>query len=238
MRLLLAVSIIIILISCNSDGKKVMKHSNIHEAEVLEVTEAGGYTYLKVKEENNELWLATNSIEIEAGEKVYYEGGMTLENFESENLGKTFEKILFLDKISKDPKMFEAKKESENSGTDVMFQHHQSNLKTSKIKLNLEPVEGGITIADLYANKKKYKGKKVKVTGQVTKFNDSIMNTNWIHIQDGTEYDNNFDLTANSDEFVKVGDTVILEGKVELDKDLGHGYAYEVILEKAKLIYN
>ena len=31
----------------------------------------------------------------------------------------------------------------------------------------------------------------------------------------------------------KVGDVVTVEGKVTLDKDFGHGYFYEIIIEEA-----
>jgi len=62
------------------------------------------------------------------------------------------------------------------------------------------------------------------------------MNTNWIHLQDGTESDGKFDLTATCLENLNVGDIVTLEGKITLDKDLGYGYFYEVLLEDAKIV--
>jgi hypothetical protein len=34
---------------------------------------------------------------------------------------------------------------------------------------------------------------------------------------------------------VKVGDTVLIKGKVVINKDLGSGYKYEVIIEDAKV---
>ena len=41
------------------------------------------------------------------------------------------------------------------------------------------------------------------------------------------------DLTATTTLSVKVGDAVLVTGKVHVDKDFGHGYKYEVILEDA-----
>ena len=61
------------------------------------------------------------------------------------------------------------------------------------------------------------------------------MKKNWIHIQDGTEFDGKFDLTITTDQEVKVGDKISVEGNVHLDKDFGFGYFYDVIVEDAKI---
>jgi hypothetical protein len=108
------------------------------------------------------------------------------------------------------------------------------NVMTEKINVSVEPCNGCIKIADLLANKKSYSGKIVKVTGKVTKFNPQIMGKNWIHIQDGTEYEGGFDLTITTNHAASVGETVTFEGKIELNKDFGYGYIYAVIMEEAK----
>ena len=101
--------------------------------------------------------------------------------------------------------------------------------KVSKI----EPAKDGITIAELFENKEKYNGKTVKTKGQVTKYNAAIMKKNWIHIQDGTEYNGKFDLVATSNQEFNVGDVVTIEGTVSLNKDFGYGYSYEILIENA-----
>lgn len=100
-----------------------------------------------------------------------------------------------------------------------------------KIDIKVEPCKDCIRISDLLAGKKNYSGKTVRVTGKVTKFNPDIMGKNWIHIQDGTEYQGGYDLTITSDQKVSVGDTVTFEGKIVLDKDFGYGYYYSVLME-------
>ena len=97
-------------------------------------------------------------------------------------------------------------------------------------------VEGAITLAELFQNKEKYKGQKVIVTGQVTKFNPAIMNTNWIHLQDGTDFQGEFDLTLTTADELKVGDKVALQGDVVLNKDFGAGYYYKIIIENAVVL--
>jgi hypothetical protein len=76
----------------------------------------------------------------------------------------------------------------------------------------------------------------VSIKGQVTKFSDSIMNRNWIHVQDGTNHENDFDLTITSNEIVKIGDVIVISGKLTLNKDFGYGYFYKVLIEDGKII--
>ena len=51
-----------------------------------------------------------------------------------------------------------------------------------------------------------------------------------------SEYKGNYDLVATSNMDVKVGEIVVLEGKIALDKDFGFGYFYKVIMEDSKVI--
>jgi hypothetical protein len=67
------------------------------------------------------------------------------------------------------------------------------------------------------------------------KFSGGIMNRNWVHIQDGTKDNGKFDLTVTTQDSVKVGDVVIFEGKIALNKDIGAGYFYEILMEDAKM---
>jgi len=113
---------------------------------------------------------------------------------------------------------------------------HMEVAKAGKAEVNVEPAEGGITVAELFKNKNNYSGKIVKIKGKVTKVNEGIMGKNWIHLQDGTEFEGEFDLTSTSDLLPEVETIITLEGTVSLDKDFGYGYTYKVMLEEAKII--
>ena len=76
-------------------------------------------------------------------------------------------------------------------------------------------------------------GKKVRIRGQVVKFNANIMGRNWLHLQDGTGAAGTNDLTITSAATVNVGDTILAKGVVTTNKDFGFGYKYDVIIEKA-----
>ena len=111
---------------------------------------------------------------------------------------------------------------------------NKSAVKIEKMNVTVVPCEGCTSISDLFSNKKTYSGKLIKVTGKVTKYNPSIMGKNWVHIQDGSEYKGDFDLTITTDQQVSVGETITYEGKIALDKDFGYGYFYTVLMEEGK----
>ena len=111
-----------------------------------------------------------------------------------------------------------------------------SKTRIEKSDIAVEAGEGCISIAELYANRESYDGKSIRVKGEVTKFNPSIMDRNWVHIQDGSEHDGKFDLTLTSQESFEVGSIVTFEGTLALDKDFGYGYSYELLVEKAKAV--
>jgi predicted small lipoprotein YifL len=105
-----------------------------------------------------------------------------------------------------------------------------------KQDITIEKTEGVTTIAELYSDLKKFKGETIRVKGKVTKVNPSIMNKNWIHLQDGSDHNGEFDLTITTDQEFQVGTVVTVEGKIALDKDFGYGYSYKVLLEEGKIV--
>lgn len=235
------------LSSCHSgqtaDGNKTK--DGIHEAVVLEVLQAGQYTYLRVKEGDAELWLAVTAMQAEVGKTYYYKNGMEMTNFHSKELNRDFASVYFVSEISTDPEMKPATNQNPDQGqmggTDphggmgnpAMSQGVKPQIEKQDVKV--APASGGTTIADLYSKKDQYSGKPVKIKGKVVKFTPDIMGKNWMHIQDGTDHNGEFDLTVTTMEKVKVGDVVTIEGIVALEKDFGAGYFYKVIVEDASV---
>jgi hypothetical protein len=99
----------------------------------------------------------------------------------------------------------------------------------------VEKAEGGKTIAEIYAGKADLAGKTVLVRGKVVKYTPGVMGKNWIHIQDGTGAEGTNDLTVTTSAVVKIGDTISARGLVEVDKDFGFGYTYEILIEDAEV---
>ncbi|MBI9066963.1 MAG: SH3-like domain-containing protein [Salinivirgaceae bacterium] len=217
------------LFSCNSSSKKVeSENTNGHKIEVKEVLQANAYTYILAKENGGEYWLAAPKMVVETGAVLFYENGMEMTNFESKDLERTFESIYFVQEITDKPKA---------AVNEMMAQQqHHGKPIVEKKSIKIDPAEGGISLSELFENKEKYNGKKVIVKGKVVKVNKGIMNKNWFHIQDGTEGSGLYDLTITSlAEEVEIDDVLTFEGTFAVDKDFGHGYKYNVILEDAEV---
>ena len=254
---LIIAGFIILFSSCQSgqSGQETKvagtEQSDFHKVVVQDLLQASEYTYMRVKDNNNaDLWLAVPTIKAEVGQTFYYEGGVEMKKFESKELNRVFESIILLEKINTEPKSSavvasdnktytepapgEAPPASEaGSATPTAETYKRKATPPEKKEIKFAAAKGGTTIADLYAKKDTYAGKTVTVKGQVTKYTPGVMNKNWIHIQDGTDFSGKFDLTVTSDTEVAVGDIVTLQGKIALNKDLGYGYFFDVIMEDA-----
>jgi hypothetical protein len=248
-KLFFIIGLLLVLCSCSenkSTGNAVALDPGVHKVIALESLNTSEYIYVKVSENGVEKWIAGPLAEIKIGGEYYYGNEMPIANFVSKKLNKTFDMIYFVESISAEPPVLK----NSNSGgqnmnpqsmpqgqqmSDEVASTHAGSVaaKTEKIAIEVKPAKGGITIAELIANKEKYNGRKVVIKGKVTKFNADVMDRNWIHIQDGTETNGKFDLTITSKDLVNVGDVVSFEGKVAINKDFGAGYVYEILLEQA-----
>lgn len=228
---LLSVVVAFSVISCNQDAKKSEEKNKTnydYSGVVVDVVQTSNYTYCLVKDDHNEHWLAISRTDISKGETLYFNQGMEMKDFHSKELDRTFPSIFFVQKASTDP-------DSDTFKPQAVAQKPVK-PKIEKKELDVEQATDGVTIAELFENKEKYAGKKIKVRGKVTKFNTAIMNKNWAHIQDGTEFEGKFDLTVTTVEEVNVDAVVTFEGTINLDVDFGAGYFYDIIMQDAVIV--
>lgn len=243
MRQILFIAIALFTFACSNsstDGYNTVK--------VLEVEQVGSYTYMLVRGSDSEHWIAASSMVANPGETYKYKGGLLMTGFYSKDLDRTFEEVLFLDEIISENAAMNQGNTSMDQGKAPMDQDHASMhqgmqeltpgsvVVDEKADIKISGTEGTISIAELYSNPGAYDGKTVQVQGKVTRFNSAIMERNWVHIQDGTEHEGKYDLTATSNEKFIVGNTVIIEGILAIDLDFGYGYSYEILLEKATAV--
>jgi len=223
----LTIIILTALISActNPNSRKSLKEADIHEVTVEEVLHAAGYTYLLVAEGRKEQWIAVPEMEADPEATYYYQGGLKMTDFKSRELDRVFESVIFLEQISLEPPL--------SQEIASLSMAHSETIPVEKLNISVAVAREGITIAELISGKKSFDGKRVKIRGQVTKFNPDIMDKNWIHLQDGTEHDGKFDLTVTSDITADTGEVYTFEGTIALDKDFGFGYFYEIIMEDA-----
>ena len=237
--------LLIVLMACDSKPKVISAESpsdeqsmttgneesanKLHKVVVEEILPTEKYSYLRVTENGEEFWIAIPKSEVEKGGTYYYRGGLKKINFKSVEYDRVFETVYLVSGVSKDPGM------SDVQGGNP--HQNMSNAETAATENNIGPIAGGITLAELLHNKKKYEGQSVKVQGRVVKLNNMIMNRNWVHIQDASLKNENLDLTVTTTENVAMGDVIAFEGKISLNKDFGAGYKYEIIMEEAHIIH-
>jgi len=222
--------LLVFAIACNTKKEEVLPEGT-SKIIAKEFMNASNFTYILGDVNGKEQWIAVNQMSVEKGDVFYFTDAMEMKNFESKTLKRTFESVLFVNNISK--KIIDK--------TKVQAQPIKTKRTVTEAtvaeKINVVPLSDGQTIKTIIENKGKFKNKTVKIRGVVTKFNGGIMGKNWLHIQDGTSSGTSsgttVDITLTSDKSANIGETVIIEGILTLDKDFGSGYFYDVIIEDA-----
>jgi hypothetical protein len=206
---------------------------------VLETMDAAGYTYVLLDTAEGTRWVATQQTPVAVDDIVQTNQGMMMRDFTSQSLNRTFEVIYFSGALQN------------LSGTTLPEGHpgtarrpgHPTTTTVSDADgsmvgdLAVAAVEEGKDIAWVNANKDSLAGESVSLRGKVVKFNANILGSNWLHIRDGSgsTADGNNDLAVTSGAEAAVGDTVVVTGKIVLEKDFGAGYSYPVLMEDASL---
>lgn len=200
-----------------------------HEVLVDEIMNTKKYTYVSGREGGEAICVAIPlNMDIQIGKKYYYMGGLRMNTFEKMNFKQDYQTIILVGGLSETPV----------SDQSAAMSDPGSPQSSGQVELHPEKVgkvPGGVTIAELVNNKSKFNGQKIMVKGQCVKVNRNIMGKNWIHIQDGSkdEAGEFMDLTITTQDLFNIGDIVILEGVIALNKDFGAGYKYDYIMEEA-----
>lgn len=206
--------------------ESIVEDLNIHQITVKEVLNANAYTYLLVNEGEKEYWIAVPKTEVKVGKTYTYEGGMEMKKFESKDLKRTFDSVLFVEGLI-DP--------TPSAATETAIDP-KTIINSTQLSKGITLAKGAISLHDLFYGRDKFEGKTVILTGKVVKFMPEIMKKNWIHLQDGTSYNGFNDITITTLDKVKVDEIVSLKGTVVLNKDLGSGYKYDVLIEDAVVV--
>ncbi|MEM9112735.1 MAG: hypothetical protein AAGD10_04180 [Myxococcota bacterium] len=192
---------------------------------VVETMNSGGYTYVRLNAgSDGQVWAAGLSTEVAPGDTVSILGGTLMQEFESKTLNRTFKDIYFANTLRV--------VERASSAPRIPKAQHTPEADP---KIEVEKVEGGYTVAELFGSADALAGREVTVRGQVVKFNGGILGKNWLHVRDGTGTTGSNDLTVTTDATANVGDLVVIRGQLATNKDFGAGYSYPVIVEGASI---
>lgn len=223
------IALAFVMLACNSTTTEAYNEETlskgIHKVVVEEVLHTSVYTYLFVNENGNKVWIAIPKREVNIGGTYYYEDGFEMPDFESKELKRTFDKLHLIAGISETPDIKKA--------PPKMQKPTGKKAPARGVIAKIAHTDEEVTLAEIFADPNSFSNKTVKVRGTVVKVNEQILGKNWVHIQDGTDYEGNFDLTITTTEQVKMGNVVGFEGTIILNKDFGAGYKYDVIMENA-----
>jgi len=203
---------------------------------VVETMNAAGYTYVQVDDGKQKIWAAAPEFSVAIGDNVIVPDGMPMNNYHSKSLDRDFEVVYFVDSVL-NPNAPAA------PATDATMPEGHPNTQaaaaaSTDVDLSgITKADGGKTVAEINTGKAELAGQEVTLRGKVVKYNAQIMGKNWLHVQDGSgdSADGSNDITVTTATEAKVGDTVLLTGKISLDKDFGYGYKYALIIEDAKV---
>lgn len=198
--------------------------------EVLETKDVESYTYLRLKTAQGETWAAVPTAKVKKGDKVTIVNAMTMTNFESKALKKTFDKVVFGMLGTGQGAAAAAQPAAPHA-----MQAKGPEAPDAKVAKATGP--NARTVAEVAGKPADVKDKPVVIRGKVVKYNPSIMGKNWIHLRDGSgsAADSTNDVLVTTKEEAKLGDIVTVKGTVRTDKDFGAGYSYKVLVEDATL---
>lgn len=206
-----------------SDSKPKKGNTQLHTIVVKETLPTSKYIYLKVDENGEEYWVATNKMEVQIGDTYFYRSGLLKRNFRSKEHNRTFDKLFLVSSLV-------PVNHGRKTGNESLTSEGLVTRKSGPI----EAAPGSIKIADLVGSPEKYAGKTIQLTAECTKVNARIMGRNWLHLKDGSKDD--FDLVVTSATNVPIGHQVTLTGTVAVNKDFGSGYYYDILVENGQVV--
>ena len=191
---------------------------------VLEVKDAGSYTYLRLK--TREGGASVAAAPVRQGDEVTIKDVMFMKDFQSKALNRKFETLAMGTFAG-----------ARADGSDAAHAAAAGAKGTADARVPKATGANARTVAELVARGAELKDKPVLVRGKVVRYNAGIMGQNWIHLRDGSgsAADGTNDVLVTSVNEVKVGDVVTMKGVIRTDRDFGAGYSYKVLVEEGAL---
>lgn len=201
-------------LGCGASEPEIPKGewANIAPARVEEVVTGEGRSYLRVIEGQYDFWASVPELAVKPGDFVLLGKGPL--KYAERGGGRLFDALTVIEQVA--------------------VVDEAVALAAAKLPI----VEGGLDIAGVYAQRTALAGKTVKLRGRVVKASKNIEGTNWYHLRDGSSGpgEGEDDLTFTSDADYSVGQVLVIDGPLTIDKDLGFGYFYAAILENPTVV--
>lgn len=225
-------------------SKKVPREmAEAFEGTVTDVIETSRHIYVQVDTGEKKVWVAVPNFDGSPGDAVSVPAGIPVEDFYSRSLHREFDMMHFVGGLGGGDGRMPAQQTQKMpeghpdiGGDPEKPDTHPEMDEDSGARVDVGEVrkaKNGQTVSEVITERKKLAGKKIRIRAKVVKFTPEIMDKNWLHIQDGSGEEGTNDLIVTTDAEVRVGDTVLVKGRVSIDRDFGYGLKYPVIVEDA-----
>ena len=206
---------------------------------VVETMNAASYTYVLIDTGAKKSWVAAPQFEVKVGDSAAIADAMPMKNYQSKTLNRTFDVVYFTGNISVNgaPAAPSTPAPIPAPSTAVLPPGQRTMpAKTAPDLTGIKRAENGQTVAEVITGKTKFAGRPIAIRARVVKYNAQILGKNWLHIRDGSGAPGTNDLTVTTTATAKVGDLVLVTGKLGTDRDFGSGYKYPLIIEDATVV--
>ncbi len=195
---------------------------------VVETMDAATYTYALIDTGAAKAWVAAPQFIVKVGDTLAVADAMPMNDYRSKTLNRTFDVVYFSGNVRVNGKPALAPTAPANSAAAAAPK--AANLA------NIPRAPNGQTVAEILTDKNKFAGQPIAIRARVVKYNAQILGKNWLHLRDGSGGEGTNDLTVTTNAEVKVGDLVLVTGKLTTDRDFGSGYTYAAIVENATVV--
>jgi hypothetical protein len=190
---------------------------------VVETMNSGGYSYALVEKDGIKTWVALPASQITVGSQITCLPGMTMHNFNSTSLNRTFESIVFSPGLA--------------SASGAAAGAPKAAAAGGPVQVDKAEGPNAYTIGEIFEKKDSLANTPVTIKAKVVKVSRGILGKTWLHLQDGTgsQTSGTNDLVVTTDSTAEIGEVVTITGNLSLDRNFGSGYQYNVIVEEAQV---
>jgi hypothetical protein len=207
---------------------------------VVETMNASSYTYVLLDGGAKKTWVAAPRFDVKPGDHVAAADGMAMNHYHSKALNRTFDVIYFSGAVTVNGKAPASAAAALPPGHPPLGAATATPAPAASaaapVLTGIKRAEGGQTVAEIVTGREKLSGKPIVLRGRVVKFNGGILGKNWLHIRDGSGGEGTNNLVVTTIAAAKVGDLVLVTGRLATDRDFGGGYKYAAIVEDAKVV--
>jgi hypothetical protein len=230
-----------------ADDRETSASSTI-EGEVLEVIQVPKYSYLRVGSKGAAgTWVAVATTDLAVGAHARVGDAMKMQGFTSTALKRTFPVIYFGTLAGAQPgEPRAAGTHANGAAPGAAGAGADQEMKSAHAPLgavDVAPVDraqgpNARTVAEIIAQRTALAGKTVRLHATVVKATPGVLGRTYLHLRDGSgdAAAGTNDVAVTNEATPAVGDTLLVEGVVAVDRDIGAGYRFPTIVEDAKIV--